>query len=136
MKKYLIALSIFLTPNAFGQKLKYEVYAALNQAVGNIAYTAQGDLVYSHHPFFNPEIRVVKYDAKTKTTAPFPNQEWNTPRENDDHYLSNVLGIRNDENGIVWMLDMAQRNAVTPKIVGWNTNTNQLERIYYLPQTS
>ncbi|OXA94122.1 hypothetical protein B0A66_05355 [Flavobacterium hercynium] len=116
--------------------LKPEVFATVHESVGNIAFTKQGDLVYSHHPFFNPKFRVVKYDAKTKTTAPFPNERWNTPRTSDDHYLSNVLGIRNDEKGIVWMLDMGQRNAVTPKIVGWNTITNQLERIYYLPESS
>jgi len=113
-----------------------EVYATVENAVGNIAYTSQGDLVYSNHPFFNPEIRVVKYDAKTKTSSPFPNVEWNTPRDTDDRYLSNVLGIRNDANGIIWMLDMGQRNAITPKIVGWNTRTDKLERIYYLPQTA
>ncbi|SFQ55072.1 L-dopachrome tautomerase-related protein [Flavobacterium akiainvivens] len=113
-----------------------EVYATVENAVGNIAYTSQGDLVYSNHPFFNPDIRVVKYDAKAKTSSPFPNLEWNTPRDTDDHYLSNVLGIRNDANGIIWMLDMGQRNAITPKIVGWNTRTDKLERIYYLPQTA
>ncbi len=119
-----------------GKVSKAEVYAEVSHPVGNIAYTPQGDLVYSNHPFFNPEIRVMKYDARTKTSVPFPNIEWNTPRDTDDHYLSNVLGIRNDANGIIWMLDMGQRNAVTPKIVGWNTRTNKLERIYYLPQTS
>jgi len=119
-----------------GKVSKPEVYAEVSEAVGNIAYTPQGDVVYSQHPFFNPEIRVMKYDAKTKTSKPFPNLEWNTPRDTDDHYLSNVLGIRNDANGIIWMLDMGQRNAVTPKIVGWNTRTDKLERIYYLPQAA
>lgn len=114
---------------------KPEVFATVDQSVGNIAFTAKGDLVYSHHPFFNPVYRVVIYDAQNKTTRPFPNELWNTPRETDDHYLSNVLGVRNDENGIVWMLDMGQRNPVTPKIVGWNTVTNTLERIYYLPES-
>ncbi|EJL67521.1 SMP-30/gluconolactonase/LRE family protein [Chryseobacterium populi] len=136
MKKYLIILPLLLNIDAISQTVKYEVYATVNQSVGNIAYTSQGDLIYSHHPFFSPDHRVVKYDAKTKTTQPFPNKEWNTPRTTDDHYLSNVLGIRSDKNGIVWMLDMAQRNPITPKIVGWNTITNQLERIYYLPETS
>lgn len=119
-----------------GKGFKPEVYAALPISVGNIAYTPQGDLVYSNHPFFNPEIRVMRYDAQKKTSVPFPNIQWNTPRSTDDHYLSNVLGMRNDANGIIWMLDMGQRNAVTPKIVGWNTRTDKLERIYYLPQTS
>lgn len=113
-----------------------EVFAKTNQAVGNITFTNTGDLVYSHHPFFAPENRVMIMNAKTKVSKPFPNKAWNTPRDTDDNYLSNVLGIRNDENGIVWMIDMAQRNNVTPKIVGWNTKTDQLERIYYLPKSA
>jgi len=117
-----------------GEVLTPEIFASLDEAAGNIAFTPQGDLIHSLHPFFNPEIRVKKYDAKTKKSVPFPNLEWNTPRAADDHFLSNVLGIRSDENGIIWMLDMGQRNAVTPKIVGWNTRFNRLERIYYLPQ--
>ncbi|MUV04655.1 cupin domain-containing protein [Flavobacterium rakeshii] len=113
-----------------------EIYAELPHSVGNITYTPQGELVYSLHPFFNPEIRVMKYNAKSKKSTPFPNAYWNTPRSTDDHYLSNVLGMRNDANGIVWMLDMGQRNNITPKIVGWNTRTDKLERIYYLPESA
>lgn len=124
--------------SAFAQNLpeqSVEVYATVDQAAGNIAFTAQGDLVYSHHPFFKPQYRVVSYNSDTKSVSPFPNLSWNTPRTSDDHYLSNVLGIRDDSNGVIWMLDMGQRDPVTPKIVGWNTLTNQLERIYYLPVT-
>lgn len=33
------------------------------------------------------------------------------------------------------MLDMGQRDHVTPKIVGWNTHSNTLEHIYYLPKS-
>lgn len=119
-----------------GQESQPEIFAAVNEAVGNITFTMQGELVYSHHPFFHPKIRVMKYDAKSRQSAPFPNLEWNTPRSTDDHYLSSVLGIRNDANGIIWMLDMGQRNSITPKIVGWNTRTDKLERIYYLPASS
>lgn len=136
MRTYILVLGMLIGINTYSQTIHHEVFATVEQSVGNIAFTHQGDLVYSHHPFFSPNFRVVKYDAKTKTTTPFPNEEWNTPRETDDHYLSNVLGIRNDENGIVWILDMGQRNPVTPKIVGWNTITDKLEWIYYLPETA
>lgn len=136
MKKYILMAAVLMNFKVQAQIVKHEVFATVEQSVGNIAFTANGDLVYSHHPFFNPQFRVVKYNAHTQTITPFPNEEWNTPRETDDHYLSNVLGIRNDENGIVWILDMGQRNPITPKIVGWNTVTDQLERIYYLPETS
>ncbi len=78
-----------------------EVFMTTDQAVGNITFTKTGNLVYSHHPFFEPGNRVMTYDKATKTHSPFPNKEWNTPRDTDDNYLSNVLGIRNDENDIV-----------------------------------
>lgn len=139
MKKISIILSLVTSVMAVQAQntiSEVETYATVDQAVGNIAFTNDGELVYSHHPFFGPEIRVVKFDKKTNTTTPFPNLEWNTPRDTGDNYLSNVLGIRNDKNGVIWMIDMAQRNNVTPKIVGWNTKTDKLERIYYLPKSS
>jgi len=125
-----------MTVNSQNTLTKAETFATTDQAVGNITFTNTGDLVYSHHPFFGPENRVMIMDAKSKESKPFPNKAWNTPRDTDDNYLSNVLGIRNDENGVIWMIDMAQRNNVTPKIVGWNTKTDKLERIYYLPKSS
>jgi len=133
IKNMLVCFSLFQLNT---QAQEAEVFATTNQAVGNITFTNNGDLVYSHHPFFAPDNRVMIMDAKTKESKPFPNKSWNTPRGTDDNYLSNVLGIRNDENGIIWMIDMAQRNNVTPKIVGWNTKTDELERIYYLPKSS
>jgi RNA polymerase sigma factor (sigma-70 family) len=63
----------------------------------------------------------------------FPNADWNTPQKGTDHYLDNVLGLRSDENGIVWIVDMGFRAKITPKLVGWNTRTDKLERIYYMP---
>ncbi len=134
MKKniVLLILNVIITMICNAQN-EAEVFMTTQQAVGNITFTTEGNLVYSHHPFFEPENRVMLYDKKTKKHTPFPNKAWNTPRITDDNYLSNVLGIRNDKNGVVWMLDMGQRNNVTPKIVGWNTKTNSLERIYYLP---
>lgn len=138
MKKtvHLLILTVMVTFPSFAQNLPeqpVEIYATVDQAVGNITFTKQGNLVYSHHPFFKPKYRVVSYNPDTKSVSPFPNLSWNTPRTSDDHYLSNVLGIRDDSNGVIWMLDMGQRDPVTPKIVGWNTLKNQLERIYYLP---
>ncbi|WP_245949195.1 major royal jelly family protein [Lutibacter citreus] len=132
----LIIITSVMSIQAQNTLTEAEVFTTTEQAVGNITFTNSGDLVYSHHPFFAPENRVMLMDAKTKTSKPYPNKAWNTPRATDDNYLSNVLGIRNDKNGIVWMLDMAQRDNVTPKIVGWNTKNNQLERIYYLPKST
>ena len=98
-----------------------ELFASVPQSVGNITFTPDNRVIYSHHPFFSPEIRVAELNPDRKSFKPFPNAAWNTPRPGTDHYLDSVLGLRGDENGIVWMLDMGQRTPLTPKIVGWDT---------------
>ncbi|MCK5834840.1 MAG: hypothetical protein KAG98_03800, partial [Lentisphaeria bacterium] len=111
-----------------------ELFAELPQAVGNIAYADNADLIFSNHPFYNPAIRVLRFDHKTKTTKPFPNLSWNTPRKSDDNWFDSILGLRTDSKGVVWILDMGQRAGLTPKLVGWDTVTDKLVRIYYLPK--
>ena len=112
---------------------KAEIFARLPQSVGNIAFTPDNQLIFSHHPFYSPDIRVARLTSPT-TLEPFPNVEWNTPRKGTDQYLDNVLGLRSDESGVVWIIDMGFRTQITPKLVGWNTRTNKLERIYYMPE--
>ena len=109
-----------------------EIVARLSQSVGNIAFTPDNQMIISFHPFYSPDIRVARLTSPT-TFEPFPNAAWNTPKPGTDHYLDNVLGLRSDENGVVWIIDMGFRTHITPKLVGWNTRTNSLERIYYLP---
>ena len=110
-----------------------EVFARLPQSVGNIAFTPDNQLIFSHHPFYSPDVRVARLTSPT-TFEPFPSAEWNTPRKGTDQYLDNVLGLRSDESGVVWIIDMGFRTQITPKLVGRNTRTNKLERIYYLPE--
>lgn len=110
-----------------------EIVAELPQSVGNITFTPDNRIIYSHHPFFSPEIRVAELGEDGKSFTPFPNTEWNTPRDGTDRYFDSVLGLRGDENGIVWILDMGQRTGLTPKLVGWNTWEDRLEKIYYIP---
>ena len=110
-----------------------ELFASVPQSVGNITFTPDNRVIYSHHPFFAPEIRVAELNPDRKSFKPFPNAAWNTPQPGTDHYFDSVLGLRGDENGIVWMLDMGQRTPLTPKIVGWDTKADKLYRIYYLP---
>lgn len=111
-----------------------EKYAEVPYSVGNIAYNVNNELVYSNHPFFSPDIRVMHYDPKSKIASAFPNKKWNTRRDKDDMYLDDVLGVRNDNSGIVWMLDMGLKSNITPKLVGWDTKRNKLFKIYYIPK--
>lgn len=116
-----------------GKPVTLEHWANTSEAVGNIAFAADGQPVFSNHPFFHPNIKVMKYDTVSKSATPFPNKDWNTARTTDQNYFGSVLGVRNDSKGIVWVLDMGIWNKVEAKIVGWNTKTNSLERIYPLP---
>ncbi|MHB8268890.1 L-dopachrome tautomerase-related protein [Bradyrhizobium sp.] len=130
-----VAASMLVTIARAGEEaaVRAEIFARLPQSVGNIAMTPDNQLIFSHHPFFSPDVRVAKLTSPT-TFQPFPNADWNTPKKGTDQYLDNVLGLRSDENGIVWIIDMGFRTKITPKLVGWNTRTDRLERIYYLPE--
>ena len=79
--------------------IRAEIVARLPQSVGNIAITPDNQIIFSHHPFFSPDVRVAKLTSST-TFQPFPNADWNTPRKGTDHYLDNVLGLRSDENAV------------------------------------
>ena len=106
-----------------------EKVAELPAGVGNIAYTPDGEIIYSHHPFYGNPIKVAKMDADGKNFTPYPNAEWNATKEDSEEYLDTVLGIRGDADGIIWMSDMMHADRKTPKLVGWNSNTNTLEKI-------
>jgi sugar lactone lactonase YvrE len=109
-----------------------EIVARISQPIGNMTFTPDNRKFFSIHPFFKPDLRVAELTSST-TFKPFPNLDWNTPKPHSDKYLDDVLGIRGDENGVVWILDMGNRNKITPKVVGWNTKKNALEKIYYIP---
>lgn len=132
IKNYILALLMLSQVGVFAAG-KPEVYAKVPYPVGNIAYNSRGELVYSNHPFFSPPVRVMHYNPVTKTTSAFPNEEWNRRKTDGDLFLDDVLGIRNDSKGVVWMLDMGTKSGITPKLVGWNTHTNRLEKIYHIP---
>lgn len=115
------------------EPVKAEIFAELPQAVGNITFTPDKRVIFSHHPFFSPEIRVAELNPDRKSFKPFPDANWNTPRPGTDRYLDSVLGLRGDENGVIWLMDMGQRTPLTPKLVGWDSKRNRLHRIYYIP---
>ena len=113
--------------------IEAEIFAELPEAVGNVTFTADDRVIFSHHPFFGHDVRVAELNGDRRSYTPFPNAAWNTRRDGTDQYLDSVLGLRADENGVVWMLDMGQRTPLTPKLVGWDTRAGKLARIYYIP---
>ncbi|MCQ8128437.1 major royal jelly family protein [Methylomonas rivi] len=109
----------------------FEVLAELDTGPGNVTATANGRIVMSQHQFYQPQYAVVEY--KDHKLIPFPNRAWSAANSTAAVKLDSVLGIRSDANGTVWMLDNGMRSGVTPKLVGWNTKTDKLQRLIYLP---
>ena len=71
--------NVMLSSAHADEAVRAEIVARLPESVGNIAITPDNQLIFSHHPFFSPEIRVAKLTSPT-TSQPFPSAEWNTPR--------------------------------------------------------
>lgn len=100
---------------------------------GNIAITPEGRIMMSQHQFYGAPLRVVELLADN-SLVPFPNQAWSSKPEQKGIGLNTVLGLRADANGIVWMLDNTEGAGQPGKIVGWDTENDELYQVIYLPQ--
>lgn len=140
-----VALAIFtglLTVPAIAAEktAKAEIHARLDGAVGGITTLPDGRMVIGYHPFYEPATKVAVLNASRDGATPYPNADWQScarpdgSRKDPDTCLNWVLGLHTDANGILWMLDSGQAEPrITPKLVGWNTQRNRLERLIHLP---
>ena len=110
----------------------YEIIAKLSRAPGNVTATGDGRIIMSQHQFYEPPESVVERHADGSLT-PFPRKELNDRLRHSGLTLDSVLGIRTGVDGVVWMLDNGMRGGVTPKLVGWDTKTDRIHRVIYLP---
>ncbi|RMF27272.1 MAG: hypothetical protein D6756_02185, partial [Cyanobacteria bacterium J083] len=107
---------------------------SLNNPPGNIAVTPQGKIILSQHQFFGSPLKVLELLPNGKT-KPFPSKTWNKQLNPTKIGLHNVLGLRADKNGIVWLLDNSPAEGQPGKILAWDTIQDRLHRIIYLPAT-
>lgn len=99
---------------------------------GNIAITPEGRLIMSQHQFYGAPLRVVEV-MDDGSVIPFPNETWSSEPNENGVGLNTVLGLRSDREGIVWMLDRSAGEGQPGKIVGWDTENDELDRVIYLP---
>jgi sugar lactone lactonase YvrE len=134
MSKIIPAMLLALTFNASAEtSSNYMILARLHQGPGNVTVTNSGRIILSQHQFYEPQNSVVEYIGND-SVSPFPNTALNDRNSTGNLKLDSVLGIRSDANGIVWMLDNGMRSSTIPKIVAWNTQTDKLHRVIYLPE--
>ena len=99
---------------------------------GNVTITPQGRVIMSLHQFYGSNLRVVEI-AKDGSTSPFPSPEWaNAPKEGAAVGLHNVLGVRSDANGVVWLLDQIPKEGTDGALVGWDTVANRVSQVLRL----
>ncbi|MGJ0508975.1 MAG: L-dopachrome tautomerase-related protein [Methylocystis sp.] len=136
MKKSLVlALALALPALSSGSGVamdqSFAIVARLTQGPGNVTITSTGQIIMSQHQFYEPQFSVVEL-RPDGGTAPFPNTETNGRERPSGVSLDSVLGLRSN-NGVVWLLDNGMRSSVTPKFVAWDSTTNRLSRVIYLP---
>jgi sugar lactone lactonase YvrE len=133
---HIVILSLFLVLTSLSAAANpesgYDKLALLSQGPGNVTVTPAGRIVLSQHQFYEPQASVVEY-LGDGYVRPFPNRDLNDRASRAGLKLDSVLGIRTDAQGIVWMLDNGMRSGVTPKLVGWDTRSDTLHRVIYLP---
>lgn len=126
------ALVLVFSAGAGAEPSRYDIAARFNQGPGNVTVTETGRVIISQHQFYEPSYSVVELKGPD-TFAPFPNAELNDRSGHSGLQLDSVLGIRAASDGVVWMLDNGMRSGLTPKLVAWDTRTDRLRRVIYLP---
>lgn len=96
---------------------------------GNIAITPSGRTFLSVHGFYGQKQKIMEL-LKDGTTQPYPNKEWAYAYTNGKGFYD-VLGINVSNDGILWMLDTSSSDHAG-RLVGWDTNKEQLHKIIYL----
>ncbi|WP_282093377.1 L-dopachrome tautomerase-related protein [Epibacterium ulvae] len=122
----------FMTGTTFAQGLETYLEFPKDTPPGNLAIAPDGRMFMSVHEFYGPDLRIVEV-MPDGTTVPYPTEAWAHAPNDDGDGLQGVLGLRADRQGILWMLD-GQGEGQTGRVVGWNTNTEELHAIYYIGQ--
>ncbi len=130
-----IGLSLTLHHPVVAQTDELEIVAEFpaEHPPGNIAITPKGRIFMSQHQFFGAPLRVVEV-LDDGSVTPFPNQAWSSEPNSQGVGLNTVLGLRSDQDGIVWMLDRSAGSGQPGKIVAWDTENDELYQVIYLPQ--
>ena len=134
MKRLLAAIGLSAGLISTASAAELETYATFDKSTppGNLAIGPDGRMFMSVHGFYGPDLRVVEVNPDGSVT-PYPSLEWASAPTGTGPGLNGVLGLRTDRSGILWMLD-GQGDGQTGRVVGWDTKTESLHRIFYIGQ--
>ncbi|MCP1496527.1 sugar lactone lactonase YvrE [Pseudomonas migulae] len=99
---------------------------------GNPTVMPDGRVLVSVSAIIAPAISVRAVSENGEHSA-YPNEVWAGKPGADGRGMSAVIGIRNDPEGIVWILDMGGPQQ-QPRLIAWNDREQCLHRLIVLPQ--
>lgn len=135
LNKLVTAFSAVLIPLSvaqFAAASDLELVANFDQArPGNPTVTTDGRLIVSMSALVNPDIHVREV-LTDGSTVPYPNEIWAGRAGEHGYGIASTIGIKADSNGVLWVLDMGNKEH-SPKLVGWDTVNNKLHRSIVFP---
>ncbi len=100
-----------------------EVVAALDEAPGNIAVSADGRIFFNFHPEGRPSLEVVEWvDGKAR---PFP--------DGDFDLFDSVFSLRIDSDGHLWTVDHGFHGVKQPRLLAFDIDTRELVHRWDIP---
>lgn len=120
-----------ITPSSAFAQIETVVTFAADTPPGNIAISPNGRIFISVHGFYGEPTHHVLEVMEDGSTKPYPTPDWSKAPEGDAPGLLNVLGLRVDRDGILWMLD-GHSEGYAGRLIGWDTSQERLHKIIYL----
>ncbi|MEO0507727.1 MAG: L-dopachrome tautomerase-related protein [Bacteroidota bacterium] len=132
MKKVLFLLALFPVASTFAQEL--ETVVELPFRPGNVAFAKNGRVFTTVHPLGKGKMQLLEITGKNSYEA-FPNEAYqNTDGTITDDEIDTPLGIRIDDNSVLWIVDMGQNLGKT-RVWGFDIDSKKEVFKYEFPET-
>jgi len=122
---YFIVFTLCLTLTGYTQDVsQLEVVSSFAHRPGNVAVSSEGRVFCTMHPLGSSDVQLVEITGIDEQ-KPFPSstyQKMGAPASLDK--IDTPLGIRIDNNDVLWIVDMGQNLGVT-RVFGFDVNTRQ-----------
>ncbi|MEM6892969.1 MAG: L-dopachrome tautomerase-related protein [Bacteroidota bacterium] len=131
MKKVFLLFALFAAAFTFAQKL--ETVAELSFRPGNVAVSKEGRVFTTVHPLGSGTMQLLEIMGKNSYEA-FPNEAYqNTDGTITEDEIDTPLGIRIDDNNVLWIVDMGQNLGKT-RVWGFDIDSKKETFKYEFPE--
>ncbi|MEL7271637.1 MAG: L-dopachrome tautomerase-related protein [Bacteroidota bacterium] len=131
MKKVIFLFALFAVAFTFAQELKTVVELPFRP--GNVAVAKNGRVFTTVHPLGSGKMQLLEITGKNSYEA-FPNEAYqNTDGTITEDEIDTPLGIRVDDNNVLWIVDMGQNLGKT-RVWGFDIDSKKEVFKYEFPE--